>query len=166
MFRSAARAAFAFALAIAAVLIAPGPILAQEAPVLDAPADEIDAGTPALMITPAGDQQLGDFLWLARLIVVFADSPADPRFIQQMEYLKARPQDLIDRDVVVITDTDPAAKSPIREALRPRGFDLVLIGKDGAKYLRKPTPWDVREISRSIDKMPDRQQELRDLRAQ
>ena len=62
--------------------------------------------------------------------------------------------------MVVIIDTAPAAKSPIREALRPRGFMLVLIGKDGQIYLRKPFPWHVREITRSINKMPIRQQEL------
>ena len=104
------------------------------------------------------------FKWVARPLVVFADSPNDPRFIQQMEYIEARFADLMDRDVVVIVDTDPAARSAIRTELRPRGFDLVLIGKDGLKYLRKPLPWDVREISRSIDKMPLRQQELKDSR--
>lgn len=117
-----------------------------------------------LVITEAGEQTLEEFLWRARLLVIFADSENDPRFIQQMGYITARPEDLLDRDVIVITDTDPAAKSPIRTALRPRGFDLVLIGKDGFKYLRKPLPWDVREITRSIDKMPLRQQELRDSR--
>ncbi|GKY88341.1 DUF4174 domain-containing protein [Sinisalibacter aestuarii] len=122
-------------------------------------------GAPELVITEAGTQVLGDFLWQSRLLVVFADSPNDPRFIQQMGYIEDRPGDLIERDVIVITDTDPAARSPIREELRPRGFDFVLIGKDGFKYLRKPLPWDVREISRSIDKMPLRQQELRDQRA-
>ena len=58
----------------------------------------------------------------------------------------------------------PAAETAIRTELRPRGFMLVLIGKDGFKYLRKPLPWDVREITRSIDKMPLRQQEIRDRR--
>lgn len=138
---------------IAALLIAAQPLAAQGAA-------EAGADREELVITEAAEQQLSDFLWLARLVVVFADSPADPRFIKQMEYLEARPEDLVSRDVIVITDTNPAAKTPIREALRPRGFDLVLIGKDGAKYLRKPQPWDVREITRSIDKMPDRQQEL------
>jgi hypothetical protein len=51
----------------------------------------------------------------------------------------------------------------LRTKLRPRGFMVVLIGKDGGVKLRKPFPWDVREFSRSIDKMPMRQQELRDL---
>jgi hypothetical protein len=39
---------------------------------------------------------------------------------------------------------------------------MVLVGKDGQIKLRKPLPWDVREISRVIDKTPLRQQELRD----
>jgi hypothetical protein len=42
---------------------------------------------------------------------------------------------------------------------------LVLIGKDGQIELRKPAPWDVREITRSIDKMPLREQEVEDRRA-
>ena len=64
--------------------------------------------------------------------------------------------------MVVLTDTNPAARSALRQELRPRGFMLVLIGKDGNPYLRKPFPWDVRTISASIDKMPLRQQEIRD----
>ncbi len=114
---------------------------------------------------PAGDHQLEDFLWTARPLVVFADSPNDPRFIQQMEFLADQSKDLITRDVVVITDTMPDDASAIREDLRPRGFMLVLIGKDGAIYLRKATPWRVRELTRSIDKMPIRQQEMDDMRA-
>ena len=70
--------------------------------------------------------------------------------------------EMVERDVVLITDTDPAAKSAIRLKLRPRGFMLALVGKDGRVNLRKPRPWDVRELSRSIDKMPLRRQEIRD----
>jgi len=64
------------------------------------------------------------------------------------------------RDVVVFVDTDPKARSALRKKLRPRGFMLVLIGKDGGVKLRKPLPWSVRELSRSIDKMPTRQREI------
>jgi len=103
-----------------------------------------------------------DLTWRKRPIVVFADSPADPRFVEQMGYLTERAEALETRDVVVITDTDPDARSAWRQKLRPRGFGLVLLGKDGEIYLRKPVPWAVREITRSIDKLPLRQQELRD----
>ena len=105
---------------------------------------------------------LEDYLWVKRPIVVFADSDQDPRFIEQMELLLDRPAALQDRDAIVITDTDPRDESELRRKLRPRGFMLVLIGKDGGVKLRKPLPWDVREISRTIDKMPVRQREIRE----
>lgn len=114
--------------------------------------------------TATGIENLTQFVWKKRPIIVFADSPDDPNFDQQMEYLKARVDDLIERDVVVLVDTDPAAMGPLREKLRPRGFMLVLIGKDGNVKLRKPFPWSVRELSRTIDKMPVRQRELRNRR--
>ena len=110
------------------------------------------------------DVDLNDFLWLARPVVIFADTPNDPRFAEQIELLQARANELADRDVVILTDTDPSARSDIRTRLRPRGFMLVLIGKDGGVKLRKPSPWDVRELTRVIDKMPLRQQELRERR--
>ncbi|WP_419555482.1 DUF4174 domain-containing protein [Pseudaestuariivita rosea] len=105
---------------------------------------------------------LDDFKWIARPVVVFADSPNDPRLQEQVDLLAARADELAVRDVVVLVDSNPAANSAIRQKLRPRGFMLVLIGKDGGVKLRKPSPWDVREISRTIDKMPLRRQEIRD----
>ncbi|MEM8978551.1 MAG: DUF4174 domain-containing protein [Pseudomonadota bacterium] len=110
------------------------------------------------------DIALDDFKWEARPVIVFADSENDPAFREQMDLLALRAEELAERDVVMITDTDPGTLSPLREKLRPRGFMLVLIGKDGGVKLRKPFPWDVRELSRSIDKMPMRQQEIRDRR--
>ncbi|MFY0660407.1 MAG: DUF4174 domain-containing protein [Shimia sp.] len=107
---------------------------------------------------------LEEYLWLNRLVVVFADTDRDPRFIRQIELIEALPEELIERDVVVLTDTDPAAKSALRKRLRPRGFMMALVGKDGIVYLRKPEPWTVRELSASIDKNPLRQQEIRDRR--
>lgn len=107
---------------------------------------------------------LSDFLWLARPIVVFADSPNDPRFGTQVALLKELAGELAERDVIVLLDTDPAANGPLRQKLRPRGFMLALIGKDGDVKLRKASPWDVRELSRTIDKMPMRQREVRERR--
>lgn len=112
----------------------------------------------------AAEVDIADFKWEKRPVVVFADTPADPRFVEQMRLLADRPNALVDRDVVVITDTDPDAQSALRTKLRPRGFMMVLIGKDGGVKLRKPSPWAVRELSRVIDKMPMRQQEINDAR--
>ena len=116
------------------------------------------------IIFEALEIDLAAFKWVARPVVVFADTPADPAFAKQIELLQARIDEMVERDVVLITDTDPAARSDLRTALRPRAFMLALIGRDGQIKLRKPAPWDVRELSRSIDKMPLRQQEMRDRR--
>lgn len=118
----------------------------------------------AEMIVDAAGVELDDFLWIKRPVVVFADTAADPRFVQQMQLLMRELDELELRDVVVITDTDPDAQTALRTKLRPRGFMLALIGKDGQVKLRKPLPWSVRELSRTIDKMPMRQQEIRDRR--
>lgn len=123
--------------------------------------DTLPAETTAFeRISGAENSNLNDFVWHSRPVVVFANSPEDPLFIKQMELLQADADALEDRDVVILTDTDPDAKSDLRTKLRPRGFMLVLIGKDGGIKLRKPFPWDVRELSRTIDKMPIRQQEI------
>ncbi|MEM9795618.1 MAG: DUF4174 domain-containing protein [Pseudomonadota bacterium] len=110
----------------------------------------------------ATEVDLADLQWLARPIVVFANSPRDPAFIEQMESIERDLERLVERDVIVIVDTDRDSGSALREQLRPRGFMLVLIGKDGQVKLRKPLPWTVRELSRSIDKMPIRQREIRE----
>ena len=127
------------------------------------PAFAQDAEAPqTLEITAASDTSLDEYRWIDRPIVVFADSPFDPLFQEQIELLEADLEELLIRDIVVITDTDPASRSDIRRQLRPRGFALVLIGKDGQVKLRKPAPWDVREITHAIDKWPIRLKETRD----
>lgn len=103
---------------------------------------------------------LAEFVWLKRPVLVFADNPNDPNFTRQLELLHANPAALDERDVVVITDTDPADPSFFRLKFRPRGFSLVLMDKDGVTTLRKPLPWDVREITRAIDKFPLARQEM------
>lgn len=124
---------------------------------LDAAPEVIDPMAPR----DARDVTLEEFLWIARPIVVFADSPADPRFREQMQMLADRPGPLLERDVVIIVDTDPSAATAIRRALRPRGFSLVIVQKDGRVGLRRPSPRDVREIIRGIDNFAIRQEELR-----
>lgn len=112
----------------------------------------------------AAEVDLADLVWVARPVVVFAQSPEDPAFRRQMDLLAVNQDDLIERDVIIIVDTDPAARSAARLQLRPRAFMLVVIGKDGQIKQRKPGPWSVRELSRTIDKMPLRVQEIEDRR--
>jgi len=119
-------------------------------------------GKPLLRVQDAAGVTMAEFMWLKRPVVVFADSPHDPAFTKQMALLTEEPGPLRERDVVVIVDSNPAARSFFRTKLRPRGFSLVLMDKDGGVELRKPRPWDVREITRAIDKFPLARQEMLD----
>ena len=135
----------------------PGDVIAREAP--GQAGEQAEAGEgPQIFLPPEGEPR--DWEWQARLIVVFADTPQNPAFLQQMRALESGVPALLDRDVVVITDTDPGAASAWRRVLRPEGFSMVLIDKDGTVMLRKPVPWDMREISRAIDRFPLRRQEM------
>ncbi len=96
---------------------------------------------------------LEDFQWVARPIVIFADTPADPRVAEQLQLLADRPEPLLERDVVIIVDTDPSAQlgDPHRAAT------ARLFARGAAKGRRgrvpPPRPRDVREIMRGIDKL-------------
>ena len=150
----------------------PEPLPETPAPAAPAPADPAPAPPPVagqpdalagdavLHVLPAAEADPSMFLWQARPLVIFADSAADPAFVEQLQRLERDPAPLVLRDVVVITDTDPAAGSAWRAQLHPRGFSLVLMDKDGQVKQRKPSPWTVREISRAIDKFPLRRQEI------
>lgn len=118
------------------------------------------AGDTAFAPVPASAVVVADLIFLKRAVVVFADTPDDPNFVRQMELIARDPRSLAERDVIVVTDTDPAAKTALRQKLRPRGFGLVLMDKDWTPVIRKPLPWDVREITHAIDKFPLRRQEM------
>ena len=153
-------AAVAFGLMLAPVL----PAVAQDSTPPETADTAAEPAAPRLEVLPGYDAQLESFQWTHRPVVVFADSPNDPRFQEQIDKLREDPAALLDRDVVVLIDSDPARTSPLRKKLRPRGFMMVLIGKDGGVKLRKPLPWSVREISRTIDKMPMRLREVEERR--
>lgn len=109
---------------------------------------------------PASEVVLADLLYQKRIVAIFADDPLDPNFQRQMDLVAINSADLVERDVIVVFDADPAGASALRTKLRPRGFALVILDKDGKVALRKPLPWDTREISRAIDKFPSRRDEV------
>ena len=139
-----------FALVIAGFLLLPLAAAGQDAP------------EPPFAPIAADGVDLTQFLWNNRIVAVFADSAADPAFVAQMQFLAREAGELTARDIIVITDTAPAAATPLRQKLRPRGFSLVWIDKDGAVRLRKPNPWTVRELTHAIDKTPLRMQEIQE----
>ena len=127
---------------------------------------EVDeAETPeGLRIIDAAGVEIEDFIWEWRILAVMADTPNDPAFIRQMRDIAERADDLYERDVVVITDTDRNSDSALRRMLRPRGFMLAIIDKDGEVKQRRPAPRSVRELNAVIDRFPLRRQEMMERR--
>ncbi len=130
---------------------------------LVAETEPVAAAEPAvamLQILNASEVDLDSLLWVARIVAVVADTPNDPAFIRQMRDVESRAAFLLERDVVVITDSDRRSDSELRRRLRPRGFMLAIIEKDGSITQRRPSPRDVREIAAIIDRFPLRRQEI------
>ncbi|MFN6925055.1 DUF4174 domain-containing protein [Tabrizicola caldifontis] len=127
---------------------------------LIAVAEATEEGPAPFGPLPATEVAFDEQLYVRRPLVVFADSPNDPNFVRQMDLLSRSYADLEERDVILVIDTDPAARSEWRQKLRPRGFSLVIMDKDLRPVIRKPLPWDLREITHAIDRLPLRRQEI------
>lgn len=118
--------------------------------------------TDPATVFDAAEVDLDDLEYVARPLVIFAESPNQPEYLTQLDLITANVSELARRDVIIIADTDPGGRSDARQTLRPRGFSLVLVDKDGTVVFRKPDPWNVREIGRQIDKLPTRIREVRE----
>lgn len=112
----------------------------------------------------AKDTTLEDLKWIARPVLLFAVRPDDPQMLRQLEMLEEEWPALAARDVVIVVDADPSGDSDARRAIRPHGFMMVLMAKDGTIAQRKPRPWSARELIRAIDKMPLRLEEEKERR--
>ena len=98
------------------------------------------------------DTDIKDLIWEKRPVIVFSNSHLDPNLKQQIKMFGSDPNALSSRDVRVFVDDKPEPNSKLRKRFRPKGFLIILIGKDGQIKLRKNSPWSARELTRIIDK--------------
>ena len=93
-----------------------------------------------------------DLIWEKRPVLVFSNSHLDPNLKEQINMIGSDPHVLSSRDVRVFIDDKTEPNSKLRKRFRPKGFLIILIGKDGQIKLRKNSPWSARELTRIIDK--------------
>ena len=103
---------------------------------------------------------LNEYKWHFRPIVIFAPSQDDVNYVQQIKMLEKSKAELAERDIIVLSDTSPAAKGHLRSQLNPKGFELVLVGKDGGMKLRELKPISSEALLPTIDSMPMRKAHL------
>jgi len=119
-------------------------------------------------------QDLSQFQWKNRLLLLFAPSRSHPSFDTLYKSLEARKAETADRDLVIfeILESEPSSMGATRleagaaQALREkfdifRGrFAVILIGKDGGIKLKRQDQTQLEDIFAVIDAMPMRQQEM------
>ena len=97
---------------------------------------------------------LEHYQWRSRPLVIFAPSAQDTRYQKQIALLKQNPMALAERDIVVLSDTDPSQHGRLRAELDPQGFEVVLVGKDGGMKMREKEPITAEVLFSTIDNMP------------
>ncbi len=156
-------------LALCALLSAfpAAPLIAQEGTTDVASTEPDDLAVPEVSVLDrwraapetifdAAEIDIDAFLYVAHVLIVISNTPNDPMVADQLDLLRERMNQLVARDVIIVLDTDPEARTSIRAQFRPRGFSMILVGKDGRVALRKPVPWAVREIVHTIDRITQR----------
>ncbi|SLN60763.1 hypothetical protein ROJ8625_03083 [Roseivivax jejudonensis] len=124
---------------------------------LAAPADA-DRGIMRTLSPDTDD--LSAYRWENRPVLLFAPSPDDPEFRRQVATLEAAQPDVEDRDIVVLSDTDPQAGGALRARFAPDGFLFVLVGKDGGVKRTETAPVAAADLFGTIDAMPMRRREM------
>lgn len=111
----------------------------------------------------AGDP-LAVHRWKARIVVISAPGPGDPRLARQRALLAAVPEGLRDRDLVVLEAVGASAGARglrARLGLPDGAFRVVLVGKDGGAKRNAATPLPAETLFAAIDAMPMRRDEMR-----
>ncbi|MDO6409934.1 DUF4174 domain-containing protein [Pantoea phytobeneficialis] len=109
---------------------------------------------------PPDTADLSQYRWHSRPVVIFAPSTQDASYLEQMAMLEKAQTALAERDVIVLTDTAPTKQGQLRSQLQPKGFEVVLVGKDGGMKLRDTRPISSEILLSTIDQMPMRKANL------
>lgn len=134
-------------------------LTALSAVILAASTAGATSGTLFRDLDPA-TADLNAYQWNKRPVLIFAPSPDDPQLQQALAAMRLAEPGMDDRDIVVLTDTDPAAGGRLRESLSPEGFTMMLVGKDGGIKLESQEVLGPDQLFATIDRMPMRQREL------
>lgn len=112
----------------------------------------------------ASDDPLAAYRWKARLLVLAAPDPADPRLAAQRGILEAAKAGAGERDLVTVEAIGAAGQAPQmrrRLSLPADAFRAVLVGKDGEAKIVSVEPITADRLFGTIDAMPMRRDEMR-----
>jgi hypothetical protein len=110
-----------------------------------------------------------------RLIILFSPSPDNEQYQSFKAQIPNQRDEIIDRDILIFhifetgksrtgesfIDSNSADSLRNRFSIRPGGFTVILIGKDGDEKWRRESLAELGEMLALIDSMPMRQMEMR-----
>ncbi|WP_106147791.1 DUF4174 domain-containing protein [Flagellimonas meridianipacifica] len=105
-------------------------------------------------------QELNEYRWKNRLIVLVSEESNAPKAKQQLKLLNQNNKDLLDRDIVLL-QRGPGSQDLLQFSIAPNFQGILLIGKDGGLKLKKPFIVAPQKIFDSVDSMPMRRAEMR-----
>lgn len=132
--------------------------------------------------TESDSFSMRELRWKNRPLVIFAPSPEDPRYREQVEKLRGHVAGLEERDMVLLhlfeargvlatpeggeyrqEELSREATNALRARYGAREGELrvILVGKDGGSKLDSSTPLEPGALFSRIDGMPMRQREMR-----
>ncbi|MBC6606562.1 DUF4174 domain-containing protein [Hymenobacter sp. BT188] len=106
--------------------------------------------------------------WQKRLVILYAPTAESVELKQQKASMAAAHEQVKARDMLIIeaieTSLSPSEKQYVRQTLgiKPGGFAVVLIGKDGGVKRKETEPINSKVLFETIDTMPMRRQEMRE----
>jgi len=107
---------------------------------------------------------LSSMRWKKRVLVVSALKPDNPSLIRQRQIFTDAHQAMDERDVVLVEaigSTNTAQEIRKKLSIAPGEFWALLVGKDGHIALSSQTELSASYLSRVIDAMPMRKDEMR-----
>ncbi len=116
-----------------------------------------------------------------RPLLLFAPSIRDPKFVHQIEELRSHASEIKERDIIIVpiisretartqlpadllgATLSHAEAGSVRSSVGvgSDSFRVILVGKDGGQKLSRKAPVSFEELSRLVDSMPMRRQEIK-----
>lgn len=103
-------------------------------------------------------QNLNDYQWKNRILLVFGGDKNQQLVTKQQSIFDAKKDGLKERNLIVFVNPESKSTTRLR---KEKGFEVILIGKDGGVKKRKTELMTTEELFGTIDAMPMRQSEMR-----
>ncbi|WP_417724986.1 DUF4174 domain-containing protein [Salipiger sp.] len=111
---------------------------------------------------PSNLSDLAGLRWKHRVLLIFAPSGTDGRYLRQLALLELTEPGLKARDMLILSDLAGRGVSALRDRFAPDGFRVVLLGKDGLVKLDRSGLVRPADLFGLIDGMPMRRREMRE----